>query len=328
MKHLKSALIVFAILMSKQISAGVYLDPADRDDLNQKFSKISLQALKASGGADIVGNGGGAVEQAAVYIYRSLDRYISLCLNIRGCVVESEKREILKQIRDVIVEKRDEKNRLVFLSGDNFKSYMQDDLDPEIRVAKTGFSADFPIFINLEEAYTYPKESLYSSFAALFVHEVGHQIGVASHSYLDELAARVRETMEANTKELTYEVLTGEFSFTLFSGVTIYDFDQFLLQYNSQRIETPSLREIFKCQNGDKLVGANLSNIYWDKSKTIDYKFIMGLNGWGEFYCERKGNKTIYLEEKNVQIVWKFTVQILPAEYYIFLLDEVKVNLK
>lgn len=327
MKNFKSVIFVFALFLSKQISASVFLDNAEREDLNQKFAKISLQVLKASGGADIVGNGGGAVEQAALYIYRSLDRYIAQCINSSGCVAQGEQREILKQIRDVIVEKRDEKNRIVFLSGENFQKYMQDDLDPEIRVAKTGFSDEFPIFINLEEAYAFPKSSLYGSLVSLFVHEVGHQVGVASHSFLDELATRVRVIMESNTKELTYDVLNDQFSFTLFSGVTNYDFDQYILQYNSVKFETPSLRESFKCRNGDKLIGAKLSNLYWEKAKTIDGRFYMGVNSWGDFYCERKSNKTIYVEVKNIQFIWKFNVQMLPGDQFLFLLDDVKLNL-
>lgn len=328
MKNIKTIFMLLALFVSKEISAGVYLSPEQKAELNQKFQKISLSALKASGGADIVGNGGGAVEQAGIYIYRSLDRYITHCLNSKSCVNESEKREILKQIRDVILENRDLKDRIVFLSGNDFRNYMQDVLDPEVRVAKTGFSPEFPIFINVEEAYSYPKESLYASFVALFVHEIGHQVGVASHSYLDELATHVRAVMELNTSELTYEILNGEFTFTLFSNSGSYDFPQYILAHNNIKVEAPSLIENYKCPNGDKLVGASLENPHWEKGQTVSYKYILGLSAWGNFYCERKKNKTIYFEQKNVQMTWNFTVQMLPGDYFIFLLNEAKMILK
>lgn len=328
MKNVKMIFMVLALFVSKEISANIYLPAEEKAALNERFQKISLAALKASGGADIVGNGGGAVEQAGIYIYRSLDRYITQCLNSKNCVTTEEGRAILKQIRDVILDNRDEKARVVFLTGNDFNKYMQDDLDPETRVAKTGFSPEFPIFINVEEAYTYPKESLYSSFVALFVHEIGHQVGVASHSYLDELAAHVRDVMEANTSELTYEVLNGAFTFTLFSSNGNYEFPQYILTHNKTKIEVPSLVENYKCSNGDKLVGASLDNPHWEKGRTENYKFILGLSAWGSFYCERKKNKTIYFEQKNVQITWNFTVEMLPGDYFIFLLNDTKMTLK
>ncbi|QDK43396.1 hypothetical protein DOM21_18450 [Bacteriovorax stolpii] len=327
MKNIKSALLLIALFVSKSLSASVYLPDEDRAELNQKFLKISLQAMKASGGADIVGNGGGAVEQASLYIYRSLDRYISQCLNNKDCYQDSERREVLKKIREVVLKNREEKNRLVFLSGENFEKYMQDELDPEIRVAKTGFSDEFPIFINLAEAHNYPKDSLYASMVALLVHEIGHQVGVASHSYLDDLALSVRSMMEANTKEFTYDVLGNQFVFTLFASSNQYDFAQYVLEYNGEKYEVPSLMTAYKCTNGDKLVGANLENLYWEKGRTANYHYILSLNAWGEFACERK-NKTVYFEQINVRLTWDFTLERLPGEKYVFLLNEMGISLK
>lgn len=327
MKNIKSALLLIALFVSKNLSAGVYLPDEDRAELNQKFLTVSLQAMKASGGADIVGNGGGAVEQASLYIYRSLDRYISQCLNSKDCYQDTERRDVLKKIREVVLKNREEKNRLVFLSGENFEKYMQDELDPEIRVAKTGFSDEFPIFINLTEAHNYPKDAIYSSMVALLVHEIGHQVGVASHSFLDDLALSVRAMMEANTKELTFDVLGGQFIFTLFASSNQYDFAQYVLEYNDDKYEVPSLMTAYKCTNGDKLVGANLDNIYWEKGRTVNYHYILSLNGWGEFACERK-NKTVYFEQVNVRLTWDFTLERLPGEKYVFLLNDMGISLK
>lgn len=327
MKNIKSALFLFTFFVSQNLIADVYIEDSVREELNQKFLKISKQVLDVSSGADIVGNGGGAVEQSSLYIYRSLDRYISQCLNNDNCYLNAERKDVLKKIREVVLQNRDEKNRLVFLSGENFEKYMQDKLDPEIRAAKTGFSMEFPIFINLAEIYNYPKNTLYAGMAALLIHEIGHQVGVASHSFLDELGLSVRTLMEANIEDLAYEVLNNQFTFTLFSSNGPYDFAQYVLEYDNVKYEVPSLMTSYKCANGNQLVGANLENLYWEKGKTIDYNYILSLNGWGDFYCERK-NKTIYLEQANVRLTWKFTAQMLPGDKFFFLLNEVGISLK
>ena len=322
MKNSKFILALFVCLFSQIVSADVYMTSEEREIRNAEFAKKSAAAIEAFSGADIVGNGGGAVEQAAFYIYRSLDRYITHCLNSQECAQSSDKRDILKKIRNVILENRDEKNHVIFLSNNLFQAYMQDETDPEDRVAKTGFDPELPNFINVEEAYAYSKSDLYPSMVALFVHEVGHQVGVASHSTLDELASEVREIFASNIQEAKLNYLNGEFKFTMLGSNEGYDFSQFMFSYNGKNIAVPALWSDFQCANGDKLVGVTLENIHWDAASVNGGTLGLTLKAWGQFYCEKARNKMVYLQQLDVQYQWTFNVQTLPTrEYNLQLID-------
>lgn len=328
MKNSKIILALFVCLFSQVVSADVYMTSEEREIRNAEFAKKSAAAVEAFSGADIVGNGGGAVEQAAFYIYRSLDRYISHCLNSQECAQSKDKKDILKKIRNVILENRDQKNHVIFLSNDLFQTYMQDGSDPEDRVAKTGFSSELPIFINVEEAYAYSKDDLYPSMVALFVHEVGHQVGVASHSMLDELASEVRAIFASNIQEAKLNYLSGEFKFTMLGSNEGYDFSQFMFSYNGRNIDVPGLWSDFQCANGDKLVGVTLENIHWDAATMSSSTLGLTLKAWGQFYCEKARNKMVYLQQRDVQYNWTFNVQTLPTRAYNLQLIESSTNIK
>lgn len=317
MKHSKFVLVLFVCLISQLASADVFMTSEERDLRNAEFSKKSAAAVEAFSGADIVGNGGGAVEQAASYIYRSLDRYISHCLNSAYCAQTSDKKDILRKIRNVVLKNRDAKNHIVFLTNKIFQEYMQDDFDPESRVAKTGFNESFPIFINVEEAYAYTKDDIYSAMVALLVHEVGHQVGVAAHSTLDDIASEVRTVFVSNIEEAKLNFLNGEFKFTMLGSNEGYDFSQFMLSFDNKNIEVPSLWSNFKCLNDDKLVGVTLENIHWENAVLTIDTLELTLKAWGQFYCEKSRNKMVYLEKRDVEYKWSFKVHTLPTRQYI-----------
>jgi len=163
---------------------------------------------------------------------------------------------------------------------------------------------------------------------ALFVHEIGHQVGVASHSMLDDLASEVRAVFASNIQEAKLSYLNGEFKFTMLGSNEGYDFSQFMFTYNKQNIEVPGLLSDFQCANGDKLVGVTLDNIHWDAGTLSGGTLGLTLRAWGQFYCEKAKNKLVYLQQLDVQYKWTFNIQTLPTREYNLQLIESSTSIK
>lgn len=205
------ALILAFLLFSQSVFSGdnyVHLETVAPDDLemiNKAFEKylllhgIQFGDVVGNGSGDIVGNGGGIIEGTLQSLTKNLPNYIQQTILYADFDYPRDVALALMKINNSL------KNRktpltLEFLSGEEAKSFFFDEHDQEIRAAKTGFSDRYPIFINLDLLYS--KNISTKALLTLLVHEVGHQVGYKSHSFLDILGSEVSRAIDLQMKSL------------------------------------------------------------------------------------------------------------------------------
>lgn len=324
--------LVFSLLclfsLSTFAASDLFLSKEEQEKRNVQFSEMIKNAMRVASGADIVGNGGGIAEQNMSFVYRNLDKTVSYCINLPNCGEGADKVAVLKLIRNTILEKRDAPSRLVFLTSDHFNGLLSQTADYDERVAKTGFSADFPIFFNLAEIQENQLSSDLSAMVGILVHEVGHQVGVASHSFLDELAAEVRTAfiLLQQRTEITYH--NNTFSLMVVGGVNAYDYQQVLLSVDGEPLKVESLVAHYKCTTpGTRLVGAKISSMVWDRPVNGNETLVMRAKGNVDFSCEMR-SKTIITEQARVDYVFSFAGILYPGERLVLKLVDQVVEVK
>ncbi len=275
----------FEILPEQVEFSPNQLSEIERNLRNERFRNSSDSALAAFSGADIVGNGSGYIEQNFSYIYQNLDRTISQCLSIPFCSGTKYDQEILREIRDIILENRDRKNRLVFLKGQDFENYFHSELDPSERVAKTGFSPEFPIFINLSLVEELNLGGDLSLILGILAHEVGHQVGISSHTYLDSIASRLRGVFYENTLSIELTHVSLPMKFMVLKARQNFAHDEALLLAAGKLVRLPRLATSFTCARNATLLNSTISNPHWKANTYADGALIAKVEAWGEFSC-------------------------------------------
>ncbi len=277
--------------LTKPEEPALSLSELQRRYANERFRHFSELALAAYSGADIVGNGGGYIEQNFRYIYHNLDRTISQCLSVPYCAGNIEDRNNLRAIRDVVLKYREQKNRIVFLAGSDFENFFNSELDPGERVAKTGFSPEFPIFINLSLIEEMSIGSDLSLILGILAHEIGHQVGVSSHSYLDSLASRLRSVFYDNTLTIELTQTSLPLKFMVLKARKNYAHDEAVLTAGGEVIEMPRLASHFQCPRQAELLATTLSNPHWSAPTYRNAGLEVKVEAWGEFSCsDEAGN--------------------------------------
>lgn len=268
---------------------------------NKQFENQMEMAKKLSSGADIVGNGAGRIEIMANYYLRQLDQTISDCLNSKTCHITKADRFVLKEIRNISLESRVQNKKLIFLNGIDFENIFNSPNDPEIRIAKTGYHKKYPIFFNLTELYKTDLDIIDRNLIAILIHELGHQTGIKSHTYLDELAARLSFYFEQKLNRIKYNHQQTELILTTLNNRGSFDFSKSYLSINQQVFEINYIAEKLKCINEkDKTIGINLENAHWKKIKLTASEKIITLGFWATVYCENTGTKEIQTQSHEI----------------------------
>lgn len=280
-----ASLMLWTTLTANEIPTS-RLDELIRSQQHARLLEVSNQILAQASGADIVGNGTGIVEQNFKYAYRNLDRTISQCLSTPACTSDQAERELLIRMRQIVLDHRSDSNRLIFLKNSDFENFFHTELDPSERIAKTGFSSSLPIFINLSLAESLGMANDLSLIIGILAHELGHQAGMLSHSYLDDLAARLRQVYFEHILAIEFKKYQSLFKFIIFKGRNNFSYDETLMTINNEILTTPHLSLNYRCPRKMTLVGAELSNPHWQRPQMKEGQYIMSVRAWVEFSCE------------------------------------------
>jgi len=276
---------------------------AQRAELNDIFSKRTSKLIAAYSSGDIVGNGGGLIEQNLSFAYSSVLSIIDTCVIYMDCKLTPNEKLVLLDIRATYFSKLDNELHFVFLREKDAPGLFHDDLDPGARVAKTGFSKDFPIFINLDQLET-NLDLAYDlgSMLGIVIHELGHQTGYPSHSKLDAIAAKLRVSF--NYKMRNTEIKLDD----NFLTVNIYNKDEALrtqvsYYYNNQlRFLSYPIEKELKCEHPNRdAIGYSLSNQHWDRLVKAKDLLRPRLNMWIDIHCE-DSDGVIFTEERDLKI--------------------------
>ncbi len=265
-------------------------------------------AARLSGG-DIIGNGGGLVEQEFRFAYRRLPRIIATCEESQFCPFTGVERESLIRIKDVASKFLNMKDRLIFLSESKYPGFFRDSRDAEVRIAKTAFIPGAPIFVNLDLLYIENKPSIeFSTMISLLVHELGHQIGIKSHSELDDMGAKLRDYLTQDTRLTSFEVHGGLAQVRVFNLQKI-DFNaEVFFSYRGTVIPlTSRIRDELSCKRKKSMaIGFELTNSHWDRFRSDRGVSILGYNAWIKVRCLELSTSAIWTEDKDLHLDFHF----------------------
>ncbi|WP_127718190.1 hypothetical protein [Halobacteriovorax sp. HLS] len=303
---MKNVIILSLLVFTSNIFAieEIMLSPQRRIELNREFSIQTAPLIDAFGSGDIVGNGGGLLEQNFYHAYYSVQTAIENCLSNIQCYTNSDQKKVLKDINNLFIKKIGQKNILIFLKNSQTNDFFEDEYDNTQRLAKTGFSYEHPIFINLERA-----ESITNNVPAMIsilIHELGHQVGIASHGYLDRISAKVRRDWDANWTVSTQEVGQRNLDIRLFS--TPNNFISAKLSYELDGKVKSLNSEIFKqlkCNDGESLYGFYLSNGHWSRPTATRHFHSVEISYWLDVYCKDTYG-SIWAAQKDLTVTFDF----------------------
>ena len=303
---MKIQLVLSLLLMSSFSFAleVVRIPTMQRQHLNREFSLNTSSLVERFGSGDIVGNGAGLLEQNFAHAYYSVQTAIENCLSSGNCFISKEQRSILNEINELFIKKLNQKNILIFVANSDADNFFFDQHDQTERIAKTGFSHEHSIFINLDLA-----KDLHSDVPAMIsilIHELGHQVGIASHSFLDLLAAKIRRVWEADWKVSTIDINQQQLSTRLFS--TKNNFINAKLSYvyeGKVKSLNAKIFDLLKCAPQEELYGFYLSNGHWSRPTSNSSEYRVRMSYWLDMYCQNQYAE-IWPIEQDLEIEFVF----------------------
>lgn len=303
---MKSLYFLSLVLLSTFTSAFefVRLPDVERIELDRQFSLETAHLIEEFGSGDIVGNGGGLIEQNFILAYFSVQTAIENCLATALCYKSLHDKRILKELNTLFINKLNQKNTLIFLKNSDTDNFFNGELDASERLAKTGFSKDHPIFINIDEASDI-KNNI-PAMISILIHELGHQLGITGHNYLGLLSAKVRNNWEESWTESSIEIGERTLTAKLFS--TQSNFINAKLSYEfegSAKNLNSKIFEVLKCNAGETLYGFYLSNQHWNRPVSTRKNYSVNMELWLDIYCQDTYG-AIWTNQKDLSVKFDF----------------------
>ncbi|EPZ50150.1 hypothetical protein M902_0605 [Bacteriovorax sp. BAL6_X] len=300
---MRSYLILTVLLFSNCIFSKELerLTPSQSYILTKNFNKKSMPIIKALGSGDIVGNGSGLIEQNFTFAYYNLQNAIFNCLGDKyKCQVDSQEESILREINQAFIAKADMKRPLIFVSKEFAGDFFHNKIDITSRIAKTGFSRRAHIFINLEESIFIANDI--PAMISILIHELGHQIGVISHSFLDQLGTKVRNQWNENWQSFEFEINGAPLTLRLLSNANNYISSNLSYTYNGKlEYLGETIYKYLSCGDKEFVYGFNLNNGHWQRPIYSDNEAIIRMNFWLDTYCEGQ-DKMIRVKQNDLSI--------------------------
>lgn len=303
---MKNATFLVLLILSNFTNAIeiVRLPQAERLRLNTNFNRTIAPLIETFGSGDIVGNGGGLVEQNFMLAYHSIQTAIENCLTNVACFTSKDQKTVLREINQLFIDKLDNQNPLIFLRNKDTDNFFYDEFDQTQRVAKTGFSKEHPIFINLDIAGDIINDI--PTMIGILTHELGHQIGIANHSFLDQLGAKVRRIWDSNWTVSDLMITDKNLSVRLFSTKSNFINAKLSYVFNGKVQSLNSLIfDTISCAQGETLYGFYLSNGHWERPRDMGFRTKAKMTYWLDIYCEDK-HAQIYPVQKDLDILFTF----------------------
>jgi hypothetical protein len=262
------------------------------------------QALSLGSG-DIVGNGGGKAEADFNYAYRKVYKFINDCTETYKCHVNNEQKEILNKIKMTALRNLNKSDKLIFVNEHTVPGFFNDEFDPQTRIAKTGFTPDSPIFVNLDLIYNHSLKLLdIPSIVAILIHEIGHQTGIKEHQILDDLGSRVRNFLNEEKLQVKISIADNFLKIIAFNFKSDDVNAELNLNYRGHNVELGSrIFNLSKCtQEGTRAVGYRIENIYFERVTKTDYgDHKVPMRAWLTLNC-KDNDSVIWKEERDLKI--------------------------
>ncbi len=250
-----------------------------------------IQDDRARGG-DIIGNGGGLGEMNFVYALTNLADFISD--TVKNESISRNDAENLLKIAALSRREAKKQDKLVFISALNNPEVFSATSSDEVRLAVTGLSATAPIFVNLDMIYTKTFDMVevmaLPEMISILVHEMGHQVGIEDHAYLDYLGARVRRMVSRDINRISRPLGDKtKFEFLSFSYWS-QNFPKLQLSIEAKLTDFSSeLAPLMKCSDGKRPVSMRMSNQHLAAPAVFNGNWIIAFRAWVELACFQSG---------------------------------------
>ncbi len=297
-KLILSILICFNSYAAETFSIQISAEVLRAMDLSPRL------AARLAGG-DIIGNGGGLVEQEFRYAYRRLSKIISSCSASALCPFAGRELEVLKKIGVVSHKYIAKKDRLIFLSSVDYPGFFEDTEDAQVRVAKTAFIEGAPIFINLDMIYAGNGAAFdFPTMISILVHEIGHQIGIKSHSTLDDMGAKLRDYITQDKHTSTFRHEKGVAVVQVYNLKKVDHFAEVFFSYNGDITPlTSKIRSRLKCdRENSTLIGFEISNAHWERLRGDRGIFVLEYKSWIKIHCLDLSTSAIWDEDRDLSM--------------------------
>ncbi len=265
------------------------------------FSSLSL-----AGGASVIGNGAGIVENNIQFSYSSLPDLVKECLRTNRCEISATEARTLSRILTVLSINASNADRILFVSEKENPGFFDTGVNEKHRIAKTGLTPKDPIYINTDLLYNekgQPNIDL-PTITSILLHEVGHQSGEQSHAILDIIGSKLKK-MISHKMDIHSIVLSDD----SYLEVTIINHKfPFLisdLMVSWQGIGTKNLSQAIntsiKCTEGD-LSGLEVFNGHFTSISISDIDKKVGFGIWINLSCYSEAQNKNLVETKSMEL--------------------------
>ncbi len=259
-----------------------------------------IQEDRARGG-DIIGNGGGLGEMNFVYALSNLADFITD--TVKNENMNGRDADNLLKIAALSRREARKKDKLIFISAQKNPEIFSTHAHEEARLAVTGSSATAPIFVNLDMLYKkifdMTEVMALPEMISILVHELGHQVGIEDHAYLDYLGARVRRMVSRDINRISRPL--GEktkFEFLSFSYWS-QNFPKLQLAIEGNLKDfSADLAPLMKCSDGKRPVSMRMSNQHLAAPVGFNGNWVVPFRAWIELACFSNGN--VIIEHKTL----------------------------
>ena len=259
-------------------------------------------------GGDLIGNGGGVVENNFQYALMSLPSFLRECLSNSKCLISDSERNLVKDIMNVALFNRAVPYRLIFLSAKDHPNFFTDAGEFIVRTAKTGFEMGMPVFINRDHLYRDGEPAMSKEeIISLLIHELGHQTGVRSHSHLDELGGKIRFFLSKSHYEIEQYIGVGSATLGFFNFRSPNIRSEVYFSFEGLQVDVkPFISNALSCPGPDRYpVGYSLSNPHWKRSFVNENgERIIPFGSWIKVHCMQM-NTVIWPESHDLEVLFK-----------------------
>lgn len=262
-----------------------------------------------AGGGSVIGNGAGLVENNFQFAYNSLNTTVAECVEKQKCEMSLSELKILTEIKTVIQKNISNENRIIFVSEKMFPGFFDTGINEKHRVAKTGLTAEDPIYVNLDLLYTAEGQPAFdfAAITSLLVHEIGHQTGEINHARLDIIGSKIRNFL---MKKITSHSLqigpdNKKVEVTIINQVHPFQSSDMYISWQDvgSAILTQDLIKAINCsRENSTLSGLQIENGHYTTiTQNSDHTFTIGFGVWINLSCFSQVDEKMYVERKIVE---------------------------
>lgn len=298
MKHLAVYILLFLTPLYSQTVGFETIPFQELQILNQEFRERIQSYRLREGNGDIVGNGAGLAELNMAYVYRSIPSFVDRYLSSAAFNLSPSDKAALVAIRNIAQDRETLSDVFEFVEeADLFLLFPEESQ----RIALTGFSPEFPIYIN--KTLLYQTSGLAENLpmlASILIHELGHQAGIRSHKYLDYLGAAVQSYLEKRFSVHSLD-MGGKLSVNILNRAPDdYATPQVFITYRDNSVDiTNILRAQAVCPDAKAALAFDIRNAHWERPQTnASARF----NFWSKLICPHKGTTRSYERDYSIRI--------------------------